>query len=196
MSLLMISVVVIFISISYHDFLYVMDSFLTRNMMKKYIISILLIIFSFGAVAVGVKQCLFSEMSGVVNFEGKPATDVKLIRMVDYDKKQYDETVTDENGKFHFSGVFRTSLLSGILPTEFVVAQKITAVYEGKEYEVWSGTKRKPEENSESKGKPLIVECNLSQPDVEFISVDGNLIFSRCKWDVEPDQDHRSDLFG
>jgi len=173
-----------------------MDKFQSRNKMNKYFITIFLVFFSYGVYAMGVKQCLFSEMTGVINFEGKPAAGVKLVRMVDYDKKQYDETVTDDNGKFHFSGVFRTSLLSGILPTEFVVAQKITAVYEGREYEVWSGTKRKPEENSESKGKPLIVECNLSQPDVEFISVDGNLIFSRCKWDVEPDQDHRSDLFG
>ena len=123
-------------------------------MSKKIFISLFLFVFSYGVYAVGVKQCLFSEMSGVVNFEGQPAAGVKLVRMVDYDKPQYDETVTDENGHFHFLAIFRTSLLGQILPMEFVVAQQIIAHKDGNEYEMWSGTKRKPEENNESRGKP------------------------------------------
>ncbi|WP_415225912.1 DUF6795 domain-containing protein [Psychromonas sp.] len=164
--------------------------------MKKHILLILLLIFSYGVTAVSIKQCLFSEMTGVVNFEGKPAAGVKLVRMVDYNKAQYDETVTDENGKFHFSPIYRSSLLSAVLPMEFVVAQKITAFYDGKEYEMWSGTKRKSEENSEARGKPLHVSCELTLPELNFIIVERSPIFSLCTWDVEADPDDRSSLFG
>lgn len=165
-------------------------------MTTKIIVSLVLLIFSYGVYAMAIKQCLFSEMTGVVTFEGKPAAGVKLVRMVNLDKDVFDETVTDDEGNFHFPAIFRTSLLSKILPMEFVVYQSITAHVKGNEIEMWSGTKRSPEENAESKGKALIVECNLSQPEVSFISVDGNLVHSRCTWDVEPDPDQATFLFG
>ncbi len=142
------------------------------------------------------KQCLFSQMTGVVSFEGKPAAGVKLVRMVNYDKDIYDETITDESGNFHFPAIYRSSILSKVLPMEFVVLQEITAHFQGKAYEVWNSVKRSPEVNTESRGKALVVECNLSQPEVSFISVDGNLVHSRCTWDVEPDPDQASFLFG
>ena len=165
-------------------------------MTKKIIISLTLLIFSYGVYAMGIKQCLFSEMTGVVSFEGKPAAGVKLIRMVNYDKDVFDEAVTDELGNFHFPAIERTSILSKILPMEFVVYQSITAHHNTKEVEIWSGVKRTPGKNSESRGKPLIVECNLSQAEVSFISVDGNLVHSRCTWDVEPDPSQADFLFG
>lgn len=155
-------------------------------MLKKLIIS-LFIVFSVGAYAVGIKQCLFSEMTGVVSFEGKPAAGVKLVRLVNKNKDIIDETITDEDGNFTFPAVFTKSYLSKILPTEFVVYQNITAYFNDQEFEVWSGVKRTPDENAESRGKPLVVKCNLSQPDVEFVSIAGTLIHSRCTWDVEPD---------
>lgn len=165
-------------------------------MTKKIIVSLVLLIFSYGVYAMGIKQCLFSEMTGVVSFEGKPAAGVKLVRMVDKNKELFDETVTDEEGNFHLPAVYRTSILSKILPMEFIVLQKITAHFNNKEYEMWSGTKTSPKENAESKGKPLVVACNLSQPEVESIIVDGNSIHSRCTWDVEPDPSQADFLFG
>jgi hypothetical protein len=165
-------------------------------MTKKIIISLTLLIFSYGVYAMGIKQCLFSEMTGVVSFEGKPAAGVKLVRVVNYDKDIFDETMTDELGNFQFPAIYRSSILSKILPMEFVVYQNITAHFQGNEIEMWSATKRSPEENAESKGRPLIVECNLNQPEVSFISVDGNLVHSRCNWDVEADPDQASFLFG
>lgn len=164
-------------------------------MKKKIFIPLLLFIFSVGVSAVSIKQCLFSEMTGIVNFEGKPAPGVKLVRMVDYDKKQYDETVTDENGSFHFPAVFRTSILSKFLPMEFVVGQQIIAHKDDKEYEIWVGVKRKPEENAESRGKPLIVDCELTLPKQPFITVDGSPISSRCTWDVEADPERDFSYF-
>ena len=156
-------------------------------MIKKICITLILLTFSYGVYAVSIKQCLFSSMTGVVNFEGKPAAGVKLVRMVNYNKDVFDETVTDEQGNFHFPAIFRNNYAGVILPMEFVVLQEITAHVNNEEVEMWSGTKRSPEENSESRGKPLIVKCDLSQPDVEGIIVNRNIIFSRCTWDVEPD---------
>ncbi len=142
-----------------------------------------------------IKQCLFSEMTGVVSFEGKPAAGVKLVRMVNYDKNIYDETITDESGNFHFPAIYRSSILSKVLPMEFVVLQEITAHFQGKAYEVWNSIKRSPEVNTESRGKALVVECNLSWPEAKGIIVDDVAIFSRCNWDVEPDPDRNISPF-
>ena len=165
-------------------------------MSKRIFISLFLFIFSCGVWAVNIKQTLFSEMSGIIKFKDQPAAGVKLVRMVDYDKKQFDETETDENGYFHFPAIHRSSLLNNILPMEFAVGQEIIAYKDGKEYEMWSGIKRKPEENSEARGKSLIVECELTLPEQPYIKVDGSPISSLCKWDVEPDQNQASYLFG
>ncbi len=165
-------------------------------MTTKIIVSLMLLIFSYGVYAMGIKQCLFSEMTGVVSFEGKPAAGIKLVRMVDLNKEVYDETITDDEGNFHFPAIYQSSILRKILPMEFVVLQEITAHIDDKEIEMWSGTKRSPEKNTESKGKPLIVECELSQPEVASIIVDGNIIHSRCTWDVEPDPSRSDYLFG
>lgn len=154
---------------------------------KKIFISLLLVIFSYGVWALGIKQCLFSEMSGVVNFEGKPATGVKLVRMVDYNKEQYDETVTDESGHFHFPAIFRSNIIGQFLPMQFVVNQKITAYKDDVEYLVWEATTMDSNANYEARGKALVVSCELSLEEDIIISVNRNVIFSRCTWDVEPD---------
>ena len=156
-----------------------------HDMSKIFFVSLILLTFSYGVYAMGIKQCLFSEMTGVVSFEGKPAAGVKLVRLVELNKELYDETVTDAQGNFHFPAIYQSSILRKILPMEFVVLQDITAHFKGKEYEVWHSVKRSPEVNTESKGKPLVVECDLSQAEAEAITIDGVTIFSRCNWDVQ-----------
>ena len=155
--------------------------------MNKYIISILLLLFSYGVTAMSVKQCLFSEMTGVINFEGKPMAGVKLVRMVDYNKAKYDETVTDENGNFHFPVIYRSNIVGMFLPMQFVVNQKITAYKDDVEYLVWRATTMNSTENYEARGKPLIVSCELTLEEESYIPIDGNLIYGHCTWDVEPD---------
>ena len=108
-----------------------------------------------------------------------------LVQLLDLDGNVLAETYTDENGYFEFPPFFERSIAK-YLPMEFVVGQKIIVTYEGKEYEMWSGVKRKPEENVESRGKPLVVECELSGEE-KLIEVNGGPIFSLCTWDVEPD---------
>ena len=165
-------------------------------MEKIFFVLLILLILSYAVSAMAIKQCLFSEMTGVVSFEDKPAAGVKLVRLVDLNKELYDETVTDAQGNFHFPAIYQSSILRKILPMEFVVLQDITAHFNEKEVEVWHSIKRSPEVNTESKGKPLVVECDLSQAEAEAITVDGVTIFSRCTWDVVPDPDQATFLFG
>jgi hypothetical protein len=46
-----------------------------------------------------------------------------------------------------------------------VVGQLIIAHREGKEYEMWSGVKRKLEDNAKYRGKPLVVSCEIMLKD-------------------------------
>ncbi|MCP4323308.1 MAG: carboxypeptidase regulatory-like domain-containing protein [Alteromonadales bacterium] len=153
--------------------------------MNKIIVSILLLLFSYGVYAVGDKKTLFSEMTGIVNFEGKPAENVRLLRRIE--NKDYDETITDEKGAFHFPTAYKKSSLFGFLAVEFIARQDIIAYRDGKEYEMWDAVKRVPEENSEARGKPLVVTCELTS-EMTLIHVNYGSIFSLCTWDVEPDE--------
>ncbi|MCK5336957.1 MAG: carboxypeptidase regulatory-like domain-containing protein, partial [Gammaproteobacteria bacterium] len=62
--------------------------------------------------------------------------------------------------------------------------------YGDKDYRIWSGVKRKSEENSESRGKPLVIECELSSEE-QMVIINNSPIFSLCTWDVEPDEQER-----
>lgn len=131
------------------------------------------------------KVCLFSGMSGVVKLDGKPVAGARLVRTVNKEKDKTDETTTDESGYFEFKPIFDRTVTK-FLPMEFVVKQVIWVHYKGLEYKMWSGVKRTEEENAESRGKPLIVECELSS-ERNLKEVNGSPIFSLCTWDAEPD---------
>ncbi len=137
------------------------------------------------------KVTLFSEMSGVLTIGGEPVKNTTITRIVDYEKKSSDTTTTNDQGEFKFPA--KTSrTVAKFLPQEFVVSQQLLVNYEGKEYTVWSGVKRKPEENSESRGAPLAVKCDLNNEE-QYIKVNNSPIFSLCTWDVEPDP--KEDIF-
>ena len=132
------------------------------------------------------KACLFSNISGVILLDGKPVENALLIRTIEFSNKKTDKTRTDSNGYFEMPAIFERSV-KNILPQEFSSAQEIELVYKGQSYAIWSGVKRKPDENSESQGKPLVVKCELNS-ERNFIQVDNSPIFSLCTWDVIPDQ--------
>lgn len=132
------------------------------------------------------KVCLFSRMTGVITLDGKAVINAKLVRTVDLSGPQTDETMTDESGRFEFPAVFKRTI-SKHLPQEFVSKQEIIVHHDGKQYTMWSGVKRTPDENSESRGKPLSVECELNSEE-KMIKVNNSPIFSLCTWDVEPDK--------
>ncbi|MCP4325316.1 MAG: DUF4198 domain-containing protein [Alteromonadales bacterium] len=158
---------------------------------SKAFFSILLLILSFEAYALGEKQYLFSEMTGIVNFEGQPASGVRLLRKIE--NKEVDEVTTDKNGYFKFPVIYQKASLFVFLLTEFVVKQYIIAYKDGKEYEMWAGIKRRPEVNAESRGKPLEITCELTLEEENYIKVNDGPIFSLCTWDVEADPSYANE---
>lgn len=140
------------------------------------------------------KVCLFSGMSGVITTNGKPAANVRLIRTAALGKPKTDETITDANGNFEFPPMFDRTITK-FLPQEFVAKQDIVALYNEQETKIWDGVKRKPEENTEARGSALVVKCELEQKELEYKSVNGSPIFSRCTWDAEADSPYEGPLF-
>lgn len=137
------------------------------------------------------KVCTFSSISGVILLDGKPVPGAKVVRTTDYQKKKQDETFTDSEGYFELPPVYERHIVN-FLPQEFVVGQLINVSHNNAEFKIWSGVKRKREENAESRGKPLVVTCELTQED-EIIKVDGQPFITKCKWDVDPDV--KEDIF-
>ncbi len=159
--------------------------------MKKGLRLILLsgLLLLFGGTAVGLtdigKLCIFSGISGVITLNGQPVAHAKVIRTASKERKHQDETTTDEKGYFSFPPMYERSIAK-FLPMEFVASQEIEVEYKGKTYRLWSGVKRKPEENTESRGKPLIVQCDLNN-ERYLKEVNSTPIISMCTWDAEPD---------
>ncbi|WP_320819927.1 DUF6795 domain-containing protein [Thalassolituus sp.] len=136
------------------------------------------------------KVCLFSAISGVITLNGEPAKGAQVKRIVE---KFYssghntDETMTDDNGYFELPAVFDQSFLGKFLPGEFSIPQQIFVTYGGEEYPVWQGVKRTIEENAESRGKPLQVDCMLGI-EHNVIWVNGGAYVTQCTWSVEADK--------
>lgn len=131
------------------------------------------------------RVCLFSAISGTITLDGKPVANAHLVRTGDRDGPKVDETVTDANGHFAFPAMYERTITK-FLPQEFVASQQIIVHYKEQEFEMWSAVKRQPEENVESRGKPLVVKCELNA-EQNLIMVNGSPIHSLCTWDVEPD---------
>lgn len=131
------------------------------------------------------RVCLFSAISGTITLDGKPVVNARLVRTGDRDGPYVDETVTDENGDFEFPPMFERTV-TRFLPQEFVALQKIIVSHNNKDYRIWSSVKRRPEENVESRGKPLVVSCELNSEEKSIV-VDRVPIHSLCEWDVEQD---------
>lgn len=131
------------------------------------------------------KVCLFSKISGTITLDGKPAAGALVVRKVNLNKDKVDQTTTDENGYFEMPAVFQRTVTK-FLPQEFVASQAINVVYKDKSYQIWSSVKRSAKENTEAKGKPLVVYCELNSNERSIV-VDRVPIHSLCEWDVEAD---------
>lgn len=132
------------------------------------------------------KVCLFSKISGVVTYKGKPAANALLTRTAGLSKDRFDKVRTDENGYFEMPAIFERTITK-FLPQEFVAKQVIVVNYNDQKFDIWSGVKRTPEENSEARGKNLVVSCELTH-EKNLKQVNNNPIISRCTWAAEPDE--------
>ena len=131
------------------------------------------------------KVCLFSAMSGTITLDGKPVANARLVRTGDRDGPKVDEAITDKNGNFEFPAMNERTITK-LLPQEFVASQKIVVIYDNKNYQIWTSVKRNSDENAESRGKPLVVTCELNSEEKSIV-VDRVPIHTMCEWDVEPD---------
>lgn len=155
-------------------------------------------LFSVGAYTMSIldtgKVCLFSGMKGVITLDGEPVANAKIIRTANRDGDKHDSAKTNNNGEFSFEPMFERTVTK-FLPQEFSASQKMVVEHNDKKYEIWTGVKRTPEENAEAKGKLLDVKCELALEEMNYVKVNGGPIFSRCEWDVEPDEQFDGPLF-
>ena len=157
--------------------------------MVKLSLFIVLIIAFVGANAMSKnnKTCLFSAISGTITLNGKPVANARIKRVSD---ERIDESKTDENGYFSMPSVFDTSISNAMrkfIPSQFASAQKLYVYVDGMEYLLLEGIKRNEAEFTESRGKPWVITCELTDEPIRF-RVDGNAFGSRCKWDAEHDK--------
>lgn len=132
------------------------------------------------------KVCLFSGISGVITKDGKPVVNARVVRTADRDGERKDETTTDENGYFELPPMFERTVTK-FLPMEFVTYQEVNVIQRGRSpVTIWSSVKRKPNENSEARGAPIKVACELEREET-ITRVDRVAIHSRCDIDVTPD---------
>lgn len=129
------------------------------------------------------KNCTFSEISGLITRDGETVQGAKVVRKTYWKSWQQDETTTSKDGTFHLPALFESeSKLS--FPAEFVVSQEIWIEHSETWVKIWDGVKRLKEENAESQGKPLVVQCELNQED-ETVFWGSQIFTTKCKWDVE-----------
>lgn len=126
------------------------------------------------------KLCVFSEVNGLVLLEGKPVVGAKVKRLFEYDRLEFDETVTDNTGAFFFPAVYQRSIAS-LLPREFVVAQSMLVTHQGEEVKIWSNTKRSDTENSELGGAKLNLSCELSA-ELTLYREFGSILRTNCSF--------------
>ena len=158
------------------------------------LIMLVLLFISFGAYAMSIndigKQCLFSSFSGAITLNGKPVNGAKIKRVAYRSHTKGDKTdyaTTNEQGEFAMPAVWDRNIVGKFLPMEFAAAQEVFVYFEGQEYQIWYAVKRQKEEDSEMRGKKLIVQCELLTED-KTVWVDGSPINSKCVLPVIPDK--------
>lgn len=126
------------------------------------------------------KSCVFSSVEGILTFNGHPASGAEIKRSVEWQKEKQDSAQADSQGKFSLPALYQRSAMK-LIPSEFVAAQHMVVVYQGKEYPIWETAKRSEEENAELEGKPLIFTCELTD-EPEFTHLTLTSIKSNCRW--------------
>lgn len=124
---------------------------------------------------------LFSPMRGILTYKGHPAADAKIIRHItwQHDHSQKDAVYSGSNGSFYL-GLLQTT---AILPpfTQLVVSQQLDVEYAGQHFVIWSLGKLDKELYGELGGKPVQLQCELTDPLVRVEVPSGGLGTS-CKW--------------
>ncbi len=145
---------------------------------------------------------VLTAMDGTITLDGKPVSGVKVIletRIVFNNKKTVSSTETDHLGRFHFDAIFSNSI-NNILPSAKMIDQKVTLLYQNKEYLAWKMVKNNYKYNGElndlsdpideSNVIPLILTCDFNNENItrkagthEHVTLTGI-----CRWRGESSQ--------
>jgi hypothetical protein len=125
------------------------------------------------------KTCVFSAVKVRLLHKGKPVSNAKVTRQWEWNKRNYDESVTNDDGYVLFPATFESSL-SRLFPTELVIGQQLSVQINGEEKVFWTNSKREPEENAEYGGVKFQVVCELSDEE-KLIEDYGSLMVTVCK---------------
>lgn len=138
-----------------------------------------------GGLAMGIfdfgKVCVFSNVKAKLTLSGVPISNAKVIRRWEWQKLKEETTTTNAGGEFEFPAIFERSI-TRFFPSELVVGQALYVVVDGQERAIWSNSKRRPEENSEFRGKPISISCELTN-EREIAREFGSLMYTLCTWE-------------
>ncbi len=130
----------------------------------------------------------FSGFSGQLLFEGKPASNTKIIRQYQLQSKpglHEDIAMTDKEGLFSFESILiqhRTPVLSS---HDFLSHQEIFVEYQNKQYQIWGGAKSELGEYTEFGGKPKNLTCELTEEPRKVTNEVASFIGTSCHWEVD-----------
>lgn len=112
----------------------------------------------------GKTLCLFSEVEGTVTEDGRPVLGAEVERVYEWrDQPRSERTTTGADGRFAFSEAIADAPLSGVLPQEPVVPQRIIIRVRGQEYKGWLHTRHDYDRGSELGGRPLRLDCDIER---------------------------------
>lgn len=144
--------------------------------MKKFnflFVGMIFIFFVFWKAAEMKKNFLFSEVQGRVLWEGQPVANAIIEREYHWhwkDERGKDSATSNQKGEFHFPEITGVSISGLLIPHEPMIKQTLTIHHENKIYKAWAFDKGNYERFGELKGRPLILQCDLSrepQRDIE-----------------------------
>lgn len=130
----------------------------------------------------GKEVVLSSPLEGTLTFDGKPAANAEIIRILKWkdDVGETESYFANEQG--HFSLPLKKAKVRIPPLAEFVISQTILVRHEGQEIQIWGRTKRGTEIYNELGGRPVNFRCELTD-EIEFIDVSDGLFGTSCKWD-------------
>lgn len=130
-----------------------------------------------------VDAILFSEMSGMITYNGKPAENVILNLSVTWNENKNitQQFRTNAKGEFFIPKIERKIDTSPLV--QLVISQAIVAQYNNTSYDFWIRSKRDTEEYTETEGKPENFRCELTDPFTR-IEVKNGQLGTPCKWEV------------
>lgn len=138
------------------------------------------------------KVNLFSEMKGVITFNGKPVAGALVSRTAvpNNDKEYTDSTTSDSEGRFYFNKM-EAHLFLKLLPTQIIVYQKVIVEHENKQHVAWETSSANGKNKGELNEMDIIgtdeevdidLSCELTEQEKDKAGSYTTVISGICNW--------------